>query len=171
MASSDFAGDRVLDLDGSDAAPSPASEPTTERTAEPTPKPTAGPTPEPAPEPTNVPAPPRTSDDALNAELRAIKHFLDAAIVALDTKNKQHHAFRDQLAELRTEQDRLGALEGAEPGDVERLGQLVGIDFPARKGQRDEIRLPATDAREQRRAFVERGSHGFAANRLFACST
>lgn len=72
-----------------------------------------------------VPAEPAGDDD--HSVLRHLKAEFESARRHLEARNSEYREFSDRLKELQAERDRLGSLDGAEPGDVERLGQLVNL--------------------------------------------
>ncbi|MBZ0269941.1 hypothetical protein K8I85_17450, partial [bacterium] len=129
VAASNFAGDRVLSLDGDEDEGAPVAAPEVTASAA-------------------AAAPSGQENDGF----RALVRRFETAREAMRAKDTEYRSFREQLEELRTEQERLHALEGAEPGDVDRLERLVG---ELRKtGQRiDRIRVEEQQFREE----LERG--------------
>jgi len=86
---------------------------------------------------------PAASPDDPVSRLRALRRELDRANEELDERGRHYGQVRERLAELEKERDRLGGLEGAEPGDVERLQELV-LSLQKTGQKRDHVRVRET---------------------------
>lgn len=129
VASGHFsAGDRVLDLDGSSPPATPSDNVAAARDR--------------APDPEVA----RADDPA--SQLRSLKRELDRAVEEHAARNQEYRQFREQLGGLYTERDRLGALEGAEPKDVARLEELIGV-LKKVMSRRQKIRAEEDRFREE----------------------